>query len=100
MWPLFPGGSVVKNPPAKQETPVWSLGQEDPLQKEIATHFSILTWKIPWAQELGRLQSMGSPKKSDMACKQKYLIYSNILVFIIVTLFTFIFTVKINVYPA
>ena len=39
-----PGGSVVKNPPAKQEMKVWSLGQEDPLEKEMATHSRILAW--------------------------------------------------------
>ena len=43
----FPGGSVVKNPPAMQETWVQSQGQEDPLEKEMATHFSILAWEIP-----------------------------------------------------
>ena len=47
-----------------QETWIWSLGQEDPLEKEMATHSSILAWKIPWREEPGRLQSMGS-KKSD-----------------------------------
>ena len=41
-----------------QETRVWSLGQEDPLEKEMATHSSILAWGIPWAEEPGRLQSM------------------------------------------
>ena len=41
----FPGGSVVKNPPAKQETPVPSLGREDPLEKKMATHSSILAWE-------------------------------------------------------
>ena len=50
----------VKNLPAMQETRVRSLGWEDPLEKEMATHSSILTWRIPWAEELGRLQSMGS----------------------------------------
>ena len=55
----FPGGSVVKNPPAKQETRVRFLGQEDPLEKRIATHSSILAWEIPWTEEPGRLQSMG-----------------------------------------
>ena len=44
----FLGGSVVKNPPAKQETQVQSLGGEDPLEKEKATHSSILAWRIPW----------------------------------------------------
>ena len=51
---------MVKNPPAKQETQVRSLGQEDPLEKGMATHFSILAWKIPWTEETGGLQFMGS----------------------------------------
>ena len=42
-----------------QETPVWSLGGEDPLEKEMATHSSILAWEIPWTEEPGGLQSMG-----------------------------------------
>ena len=45
-----------------QETRVQSLGQEDSLEKEIATHSSILAWKIPWTEELGGLQSMGSQR--------------------------------------
>ena len=45
-----------------QETQVLSLGQEDPLEKEMATHSSILAWKIPWAEEAGGLRSMGSQK--------------------------------------
>ena len=56
----FPGGSVVKNLPAKQETLVGFLGQEDSLEKEMATHSSILAWRIPWMEEPGRLQSTGS----------------------------------------
>ena len=55
----FPGGSVVKNPLAKQETQVWSLGWEDTLEKEMATHSSILAWEIPRTEEIDRLQSMG-----------------------------------------
>ena len=51
----FPGGSVVKNPPAKQEMQVQSLVQEDPLEKEMATHSSILAWEISWTEELGGL---------------------------------------------
>ena len=51
---------LVKNPPAVQETQVQFLGQEDPLEKGIGTHSNILAWKIPWTEELGRLQSMGS----------------------------------------
>ena len=50
---------MVKNPPAKQETQVQSLGQEDTLEKEMATHSSILAWEIPWTEESGGLQSMG-----------------------------------------
>ena len=56
----FPGGSVVKNLPVKQETWVQSLGQEDPLEKEMANHSCILAWKIPWTEQPGGLQSMGS----------------------------------------
>ena len=47
----FPGGSVVKNLSAKQETQVLFLGQEDSLEKEMTTHSSILAWKIPWTDE-------------------------------------------------
>ena len=58
----FPRGSVVKDPLAMQETQVQSLGGEDPLEKGIATHSSILAWGIPRTEELGWLQSMGSQK--------------------------------------
>ena len=51
---------TVKSLPAKQETQVQSLGQEDLLEKGTATHSSILAWRIPWTEESGRLQSMGS----------------------------------------
>ena len=50
---------MVKHLPAMRETWVQSLGQEDPLEKEMATHSSILAWKIPWMEEPGRLQNMG-----------------------------------------
>ena len=50
---------MVKRLPAMQETRVRSLGWEDPLEKEMATHSSTLAWKIPWTEEPGRLQSMG-----------------------------------------
>ena len=50
---------TVKRLPKTWETWVRSLGQEDPLEKEMATHSSILAWKIPWTEEPGRLQSMG-----------------------------------------
>ena len=55
---------TVKNPPTMWETWVWSLGQEDPLEKEMAAHSSPLDWRIPWAEESDRLQSMGC-KESD-----------------------------------
>ena len=54
-WMGFPGDSVVKNLPAVQEMQVQSLGQEDPLEKEMATHSSILTWEIPWTEVPGGL---------------------------------------------
>ena len=50
---------LVKNPPAMRETRAQSLGQEDLLEKEMATHSSILAWEIPWTEEPGGLQSMG-----------------------------------------
>ena len=53
---------MVKRLPAMWETRVWSLGQEDPLEKEIAAHSSTLAWKIPWMKEPGRLQSVGSQR--------------------------------------
>ena len=59
---VFAGDTVVKKLPAKQEMWVLSLGQEDPLEKEIGTHSSILAWEIPWTEEPGGLQSMGSQR--------------------------------------
>ena len=71
----FPGGPVVKNPPyhslvaqrlkrlpGMRETRVRSLGQEDPLEKEMVTHSSTLAWRIPWWEKPSRLQSMGSQR--------------------------------------
>ena len=63
----FPGGSVVKNLPAS----AGSLGQEDPLEKEMATHSSIFAWRISWTEELGRWQSLGSQRiRHDWATNQ------------------------------
>ena len=59
---------TVKRLPTMQETRVQSLGQEDLLEKEMATHSSILAWKIPWMEEPGRLQSMGSGLENSMNC--------------------------------
>ena len=55
---------IVKNLPAMQETPVGSLGRQDPLEKGMATHSSILAWRIPWTEEPGGLQSLGR-RESD-----------------------------------
>ena len=57
-----PVAQMVKCLPTMQETQVLSLGQKDPLEKEIARHSSIPAWKIPWTEEPGRLQSMGSQR--------------------------------------
>ena len=57
---------MVKNLPAMKETRVQSLGWEDHLEKEMATHSSVLVWRIPWTEEPGRLQSMGS-QELDMS---------------------------------
>ena len=58
----FPRGSAVKVPPAMQETWIQSLGREDSLEKEMAIHSSIIDWRIPWTEETGGLQSMGSQR--------------------------------------
>ena len=58
----LPGSSEVKNLPAMQVVRAQSLGQEGPLEKEMATHSSILAWAIRWAEEPGGLQSMGSQR--------------------------------------
>ena len=55
---------MVKNLPARQETGIWSLGQEDPLEKGMATHSSILVWRIPCTQEPEGLQFMGSQSRT------------------------------------
>ena len=56
---------MVKNPRAMQETPVRTLGQEDPLEEEMTTHSSILTWRILWIEEPGGLQSVGSHRVGE-----------------------------------
>ena len=57
-----PMAQTVKNLPAMQETKVQSLGQGDPLKEEMATHRSLLAWRIPWTEKPGRLPSMGSQR--------------------------------------
>ena len=63
----FPHGAVVKNLPAMEETRVQSLGWEGPLEKGMATHSSILAWRIPWTEEPGRLQSLGSQRQTQLS---------------------------------
>ena len=63
---------MVKNPPAKQKTQVLSLGQKDPLEKEMSTHSSILAWRTPWTEKPGRLQSTGHKGVGkNLAAKQQ-----------------------------
>ena len=63
---------MVKNPSALQETQVQSLGLENPLEKGMATHSSLLAWKILWTEEPGGLQSTGSQRvRQDLAIKQR-----------------------------
>ena len=63
-WWGFPRDSGIKNPPANQEMWVQSLGWEDPLEKKMATHSSILAWEIPWTEEAGWLQPMGAQSRT------------------------------------
>ena len=67
----FPHNLVVKNPSAMQEMQASSLGQEDPLEEAMTTHSSILAWRLPWTEEPGGLQSMGSQRvrhdRNDLA---------------------------------
>ena len=62
---------MVKNLPDKQETQVWSLGGKDPLEKEMATHSSILAWEISGTEEPGRLEPKELQKELDLAAKQQ-----------------------------
>ena len=67
---------MVKNPPAMQETWVLSLGWEEPQEKEVTTHSSILAWRIPWTEEPARLQSTGSQRVGhDRATNTFTLVY-------------------------
>ena len=72
----FPGGSALKNLPAMQEPRepwVRSLGQENPLEESMATHFRILAWRMPWTEEPGGLQSMGSQRvRHNLATKDTH----------------------------
>ena len=77
----FPCGSLVMNPPAMQEMWIGSLGQEDPLEREMATYSSILAWEIPWTEEHGGLHSMVSPRvRHHLATKQQQPVMSGLRV--------------------
>ena len=79
----FPRGSVVKYPPAKEDTRVRSLGQEDSLKEEMAIHSNILAWEIPWTEEPARLQCMGPQRAGHhLATKQQHKNTRNVAVFI------------------
>ena len=84
----------LKHLPAMRETWVGSLGREDPLEKEMATHSSILAWRIPWTEELGGLQSMGC-KESDTT-EQLHFHCSLIILFLSEKLLTLIPYLSIN----
>ena len=68
---------MVKNLPAMQETQVQPLGWDDSLEKEMATHSSILAWRFPWTEELGRLQFMGSQKQLDTTERLTHIVSSS-----------------------
>ena len=73
-------GAVVKSPPAMQEMWVQSLGWEDPLEEEVATHSSILAWEVSWTEKTGRLQSTGLQSiRHDSATKQDNFIWKAIV---------------------
>ena len=73
---------MVKCLPTMQETRIQSLGREDPLEKEMTTHSSILAWKIPWTEEPGRLQSMESQRVGHDFFKAEEWNLSNLFVFL------------------
>ena len=75
----LPGGSVVKNPPVTQKTWVRPLSWKDPLEKGMATHSSILAWRIPWTEEPGRLQSSGLQSRMQLSTHTHYPLYSQII---------------------
>ena len=74
----FQGGSIVRNLPVMPEMWVQTLDQEDPLEKEMATHSSILAWEIPYKVKPGGLESMGSQRiRHDFVTKQQHLLLPN-----------------------
>ena len=74
----FPSGPVVKNPPAMQEPHVQSLGREDPLEKGMAIHSSILVWRIPWTEEPGGCSPWG---RQELDTTERLTFYTHVLGF-------------------
>ena len=74
--PILLVAQMIENLSAMQETQIRSLGQEDPLEKGMATHSRIFAWRIPWTEEPGRLQSMGS-QESDMTERPTHFHFGN-----------------------
>ena len=84
-WPVvqittgFPGGSVVKNLPARQEMWVWFLGQEDPLEEKMITHSSFLDWRIPWMRSLAGYSPWGHKRvEHDLVTKHIHTGYNRV----------------------
>ena len=77
----LPGGSDGKESACNAGDWLWSLGQEDPLEQEMATHSSILTWRIPWTEKPGRLQSMGSQTDTTKQLTLSLFLTPNIKIF-------------------
>ena len=78
----FPGGSDGKNLPLGQKTWIQSLGWEDLMEKETATHSSILSWEIPWSEEPGRLRSMGLQRGRHSLATEHAHSYSSLIFFL------------------
>ena len=77
---ICPHGSMIKNPPANAEDTGLILGLEDPLEKEVATHSSILVWEIPWTEEHGGLPSIGLQRVGyNLATKQQQMLIFQVL---------------------
>ena len=78
----FPGSSVAKNLPTVRETQVWSLDWEDSLEKRMATHSSILAWRIPWTEETVRLQSKGAQRiRHDWVTNTHSQVYHRVIMY-------------------
>ena len=78
------------------ETQVQSLGREDPLEKEITTHSSILAWKIPWTEEPGRLQSMGLRSRTRLSDFRSFHFLIGLFVFLILNCMSCLYILEIN----